>query len=85
MRVIYDNFRSLPTIAQELAVAVRNDEQLNNLWSFETIAQGGINEVLLPQKKKAEVDPATTKMELYVGKLLDLLLKRNKRIKQIPN
>ena len=85
MRVIYDNFGSLPTIARELAVAVRNDEQLNNLWSFETIAQGGIHEVLLPQKKKTEVDPATTKMELYVGKLLDLLLKRNKRIKQIPN
>ena len=38
MRVIYDNFGSLPTIARELAVAVRNDEQLNNLWSFETIA-----------------------------------------------
>ena len=42
MRVIHDNFGSLPSNARELALAVRNDEQLNNLWSFVTIASGGM-------------------------------------------
>ena len=42
MRVIHDHFGSLLANARELAVAVRNDEQLNNLWSFVAIAQGGI-------------------------------------------
>ena len=42
MPIIYDNFGSLPANAWELAVAVRNDEQLNYLWSFVTIAQGSM-------------------------------------------
>ena len=42
MRVIYDNFESLPANARELALAVPNDKQLYNLWSFATIAQGGM-------------------------------------------
>ena len=69
MPVIHENFGSLSVSARELALAVRNDEQLNNLWSFH-------------RRKKIEVDPATTKMELYVAKLVDLLLKKNKRIQQ---
>ena len=67
MPVIHDNFGSLPVNARELVLAVRNDEQLNNLLSFH-------------RRKKIEVDPATTKMELYVTKLVDLLLKKGKRI-----
>ena len=31
MRIIHDNFGSLPANALELALAVRNDEQLNGL------------------------------------------------------
>ena len=42
MRVIHDNFGSLPANARQLAVAVRNDKQLSNLWSFVTIAQDGM-------------------------------------------
>ena len=42
MHVIHDNFESLPANARELALAVQNDEQLKNLWSFVTIAQGGL-------------------------------------------
>ena len=67
MPVIHDNSASLPVNARELALAVRNDEQLNNLRSFH-------------RRKKIEEDPATTKMELYVVKLVHLLLKKNKRI-----
>ena len=67
MPVIHNNFGSLPVNARELVLAVRNDEQLNNLLSFH-------------RRKKIEVDPATTKMELYVTKLVDLLLKKGKRI-----
>ena len=40
MRVIHDNFGSLPVSARELTLAVRNDEHLNNLWSFVATAQG---------------------------------------------
>ena len=42
MRVIHDNFESLPASARELALAVRKDEQLNNLLSCVRIAQGGM-------------------------------------------
>ena len=42
MRVIHDNFGSLRVIAQELAVAVRNNEELNKLLSFVPIPQGGM-------------------------------------------
>ena len=69
MPVIHDNFGSLPVNTRESVLEVRNNEQLNNLWSFH-------------RRKKIEVDPATTKMELYVAKLVDLLLKKNKRIEQ---
>ena len=52
MRVIHDNFGSLLANARELSLAVRNNEQLNDLWSFVAIAQGGmlsnIHQVLLP-------------------------------------
>ena len=39
-RVIHDNFGSLPANARDLVLAMRNDEQLKNLLSFVTIAQG---------------------------------------------
>ena len=42
MRVIHDNFGSLPANVRELTIAVRNEEQWNNLWSFVTIDQGGM-------------------------------------------
>ena len=42
MREIHDNFGSLPTNAQELKLAVRNHVQLNNIWSFVSIAHGGM-------------------------------------------
>ena len=41
-RVMHDNFGSLPANMRELTLAVRNEEQLNDLWSFVTIAQGGM-------------------------------------------
>ena len=40
MRVIHGNCGSLPAIGWELASAVRNDEELNNLFSCITITQG---------------------------------------------
>ena len=50
------HFRTLPTNAWELALAVRNDEELDNLLCCLTIAQGSmlsnIHQVLLQQKKK---------------------------------
>ena len=42
MRLIHDNFGSLPGNERELALAVRNDEKLNNLLSCMTTAQGGM-------------------------------------------
>ena len=42
MRVIHDNFESLPGIGRELTCAVRNDGELNNLLSCVAIAQGGM-------------------------------------------
>ena len=42
MQVIHNNFGSLPVNTRELAVAVQNDEQLNNLGSFIKIAPGGM-------------------------------------------
>ena len=42
MFVLHDNFGSLLANVQELALAVRNNEQLKNLLSFLTIAQGGL-------------------------------------------
>ena len=61
MRVIHDNFESLPVNARELALAVRSNEQLHNLWSFATIAQGGMlsNIHYLHRRKKTEVDLGT--------------------------
>ena len=37
-----DNCRSLPPNARELALGVRNNEELNNLLSWVTIFQGGM-------------------------------------------
>lgn len=42
MRVIHDNFWSLPVNACQLALIVQNDEELNKLLSCVAIAQGGI-------------------------------------------
>ena len=40
MHVVHDNFVTLPANARELALAVENDEELNNLLSCVTTAQG---------------------------------------------
>ena len=37
---MHDNFGSLPANAQELALAVRNDDVLSNLLSYIAIDQG---------------------------------------------
>ena len=42
MHVVHDNFVALPANARELALAVQNREELNNLLSCVTTAQGGI-------------------------------------------
>ena len=42
MRVILDSCGSLPFNVRELALAVRNDEELTNLLSWVTITQGGM-------------------------------------------
>ena len=42
MRVLHDNFVTLPTNARELALAMQNDEELNNLLSCVTTAQGNM-------------------------------------------
>ena len=47
MRVIHDNFGSLPTNARESALGLRNDVELNNLWFCVTFAQGGNNPLSL--------------------------------------
>ena len=59
MRVIHDNFGSLPTNARESALGLRNDVKLNNLWFCVTSAQGGNNPLSLTfiEEKKTEVDP----------------------------
>ena len=59
MCVIHDNFESLPTNARELALGLRNDVELNNLWFCVTTAQGGNNPLSLTfiEEKKTEVDP----------------------------
>ena len=40
MCVVHDNFMALPSNARELALAVQNGEELNNLLSCVTTAQG---------------------------------------------
>ena len=40
MCAVHDNFVTLPVNARELALAVQNDEELNNLLSCVTTAQG---------------------------------------------
>ena len=42
MRVIHDNFGNLPTNAWELALAVQNDDELNNLLPCISVGQGGM-------------------------------------------
>ena len=39
---MHDNFGSLPANARELALAVRNDDVLNNLLSCKVIDQGSM-------------------------------------------
>ena len=39
MRVVHDNFVTLPANARELALAVQNGEELNNLLYCVTTAQ----------------------------------------------
>ena len=59
MRVIHDNFGSLPTTVRESALGMGNDVELNNLWFCVTTAQGGNNPLSLTfiEEKKTEVDP----------------------------
>ena len=47
MRVINDNFGSLPTNVLESALGLGNDVELNNLWFCVTTAQGGNNPLSL--------------------------------------
>ena len=42
MRVIQDDFESLPASARELVFAVQKDEESNNLLPCVKIAQGGM-------------------------------------------
>ena len=42
MPVVHDNFVTLPANARVLALAVQNGEELNNLLSCVTTAQGDI-------------------------------------------
>ena len=63
MRVIHDNFGSLPANARVLAPK-KNDEELSNLLSCKTIPQGGkLLKIQLSlasiEEKKKEVDPGT--------------------------
>ena len=75
------HFRTLPTNAWELALAVRNDEELDNLLCCLTIAQGSmlsnIHQVLLQQKKKKLCGKITAfafeeKQENLTGSLVSL-------------
>ena len=85
MGIIHDNFGSLPTNARELALGLRNDVELNNLWFCVTSAQDGNNPLSLTfieekRNRSGSWNPATSKIEFYVTMILDLLLKRNQRI-----
>ena len=42
MWVIHDNFGCLPANSRELALVAPNDEEFNNLFSFETIDRGAM-------------------------------------------
>ena len=42
MRVIHDNFRSLPINARQFELTVQNDEELNKLLSCVAIAQSSM-------------------------------------------
>ena len=54
----------------------------SNLRFCETIDQGGILSNIQKKKNRGgSRNPATTSMELYVARSLDLLLKRNKSTK----
>ena len=43
MRVVHDNFVTLPAKAWELALPVQNGEEFNNLLSCVTTTQGDIS------------------------------------------
>ena len=61
MRIIHDNFGSLPINARESALGLQNNVELNNLWFCVTTAQGANNPLSLTsiEEKKTEVDPGT--------------------------
>ena len=74
MRVVHDNFVTLPANARELALG----EELNNLLSCVVcsgwhVAKNPLSLTSIVEKNRSgSRDPATTKMELYVARLLDL-------------
>ena len=47
MHVVHDNFVTLPANTRELALAVQNREELNNLLSCVTTAQGDLHPLSL--------------------------------------
>ena len=89
--VIHDNCRSLPANAGGLALAVRSDQELENLLSCVTIAQSGLKK---EKNRGGSRNPATTMVELFVtiqklllsqrahnvANFLDFPLKNNERI-----
>ena len=64
MRVVHDNFVTLPVNARELALAVQNGEELNNLLFCITTVQGDMLPNMLPLSltsivEKTGMDPGT--------------------------
>ena len=84
MRVILNNFGYLPNNARDLAIAVRNDEELNNFClakqSIRVACCQTSTKSYFHRNRGGSSNPATTNMELYLARLLDLLPKRNKII-----
>ena len=60
---IHDNCRSLSANAGELTLAVRNDQELENLLSCVTIAQSDLKK---EKNRGGSRNPATTTVELFV-------------------
>ena len=87
MRVIHDNFGNLPTNAWELALAVQNDGGIEKLIALYIscsrwhVVKHPLSIISIEEKNRGGFrSPTKTKIQLYVAKLLDLFLKRNKRI-----
>ena len=87
MRVVHDDLVTLQANARELALAVKNGEELNNLLSLRNnhsgwhVAKHPLSLTSIVEKNRCgSRNFATTKMELYVGRLLDVLVKRNKNL-----